>query len=401
MTSRLLVPVLAAAVLLGVTTACAPKDPPAPCAPGDRGRLLSVAPTHHLDRSQLSQALAGAHLTGGALHGVDEYQVRYCTVAADATPTVASGLLALPDDEPGERPLVVYEHSTVTAAGNVPSARPSGDGLLAPPYFATAGFAVAAPDYLGLGSSPGPHPFMQASTEASATLDLLPAVERAGVGLGVALSHDVLLTGHSQGGAAAMATGEAMQQQGGPWRLRALAPMAGPYDLAGAELPAITDPRAVDPHRASAYLAYLLLAWDRLYPLGLDPRQMFAVPAADEIAHLFDGTHDFTQIAAALPAPQQLLAPAALALVEHPTAPFAAALEANEVCRWRPDVPVRLYAGHGDRDVVYANSTSCRDQLRVRGGDAVVEDMGGADHVGTAIAALPAIRTWFAELSRP
>ena len=357
--------------------------------------MLSTTPTVRVSPVQVTEALTSAHLPGAAPHGVDEYRVLYCTVSPEQTPTVASGLLALPDAVPGALPLVVYEHSTVSATQDVPSSHPTGDGLLAPPFFATDGSAVVAPDYVGLGASPGPHPFMVAASEASATLDLLPAADAAAAGLGARLSHDVLLAGHSQGGAAAMATGQALQDADGPWRLRALAPMAGPYDLGGAELPAMTDPRLVDPHRASAYLADLLIAWNRVYHLYPDPGQVFRAPYASTIDALFDGTHDFTRIAATLPAPQQLFQPAVLEAIAHPTGPLAAALAANDVCRWAPRVPTRLYAGRADRDVVYANAEHCRAQIVADGGDATVEDMGDVDHVGTAVAALPQIRSWF------
>jgi pimeloyl-ACP methyl ester carboxylesterase len=389
-----------------VTSACASTGAPPPtpadaCGPADRGRLLSTTPTTQLGAAQVAKALGSAHLPGPATHGVDEYRVLYCTISPEQTPTTASGLLALPHDMQGELPLVGYEHSTVTSRQNVPSFHPTGDGLLAPPFFATAGFAVVAPDYLGLGASPGPHPFMDAASEASATLDLLPAADRAAADLGVGLSHDVLLSGHSQGGAAAMAVGQALQEDDGPWRLRALAPMAGPYDLAATELPAIMDSRAVDPHRASAYLAYLLIEWNRLYHFSSDPGQMFTPPYAGTVGALFDGSHDFGEIAGALPPPRQLLQPDVQALIAHPTGSFAAALSASEVCQWAPRVPTRLFAGRADRDVVFANSEACRAQILAHGGDATVADMGEVDHIGTAIAALPTIRSWFAALSTP
>ncbi|WP_285590507.1 lipase [Actinomycetospora sp. NBRC 106378] len=387
-----------------LTSACASTaaPPPAPtesCRPTDRGRLLSVAPTDRLSPAQVATALASARLAAPAERGVDGYRVLYCTVSPQQRPSTASGLLALPHGLQGALPLVVYEHSTVTEKQNVPSDRPTGDGLLAPPFFATAGFAVIAPDYLGLGASNGPHPFMDAPSEASATRDLLPAAEQAATHLGVHLSHDVLLTGHSQGGSAVMAVGQTLQREGGPWRMRALAPMAGPYDLAATELPAILDSRAVDPHRASAYLAYLLIAWNELHPFAPNLGEVFTPPFADTVDALFDGTHGFGDIAAALPPPQQLFQPSVQELITHPSGSFAAALAASEVCRWAPRVPTRLYAGQADRDVVFANSDACRAQINAAGGHATVIDLGSVDHVGTAILALPAIRHWFLALS--
>ena len=397
--------VAAVAITAGLsTTACASAPPTTAastdrCTGPDRGQLLSATPTAELSSAQVSQALTSAHLPGTARYGVDEYRILYCTVSPHQAPTVASGLLALPHALPGDLPLVVYEHSTVVATQDTPSFHATGDGLLAPPFFATDGFAVVAPDYLGLGAAPGPHPFMQAASEASATLDLLPAADRAAAGLRVRLSHDVLLSGHSQGGAAAMAAGQALQQDNGLWRLRALAPMAGPYELGAAELPAITDSRAVDPHRASAYLAYLLIEWNKLYHLYSEPGQVFTQPYASTIDALFDGSHEFTEIAGDLPAPQQLFQPAYLALIAHPSGPLEAALATNDVCRWAPRVAVRLFAGRADRDVVFANAQQCRAEIIAHGGDATVADMGDVDHIGTVIAALPTIRTWFAELA--
>ena len=82
---------------------------------------------------------------------------------------------------------------------------------------------------------------------------------------GVRLSHNVFVSGMSQGGQAAMVTGHALQRSRGPWRLAALAPMAGPYDLSGAETAAVLDPDRTNPQRASVYLAYMFTAWKHLY----------------------------------------------------------------------------------------------------------------------------------------
>jgi poly(3-hydroxybutyrate) depolymerase len=92
---------------------------------------------------------------------------------------------------------------------------------------------------------------MHAASEASASLDLLQAVDVVSRERGVRLSHNVFVSGMSQGGQAAMVTGRALQRNHGPWRLAALAPMAGPYDLSGAETTALLDPNRTNPQRAS------------------------------------------------------------------------------------------------------------------------------------------------------
>jgi hypothetical protein len=215
----------------------------------------------------------------------------------------------------------------------------------------------------------------------------------------VPLSHNVFVTGFSQGGQAAMATGRALQRAPGPWRLTALAPMAGPYDLSGAETAALLDPARTNPEHAAFYAAYIFTAWKDLYHLYTDPHQIFTAPYADIVEDLFDGSHGITDIDAVLPTVRELFRPEILALIANPTGRYAAALRDNDVCRWAPTVPTRLYASRGDRDVAYANAEQCRRQILNRGGTAEVVDMGDVDHVATAVTALPLIRTWFTDLT--
>jgi hypothetical protein len=167
-----------------------------------------------------------------------------------------------------------------------------------------------------------------------------------------------------------------------------------------AEFPAILDPNQVDPHRASGYLGYILTAWNSLYHLYDDPAEVFAKPAAGQINSLFDGTHEIDAIDKVLPPGTELLQPTWRAQVIHPTGQFAAAIRLNQVCHWAPQAPVRLYASHGDHDVVFANAQRCLEQIQDRDGHAQIEDMGQVDHVGTARASLPLIRGWFAQLAR-
>jgi hypothetical protein len=217
----------------------------------------------------------------------------------------------------------------------------------------------------------------------------------------VSLSRTVLVTGFSQGGQAAMATGRALQehQSHDRWRLGALAPIAGPFDLRNG-LASWLDPRLTDPANATAFLAYLLTAWKPLYRLYDNPSEVFTAPYAQTVENLFDGQHSTPEVLAALPStPADLLLPATIADLARPTGRLAAALRANETCHWAPDAPTRLYAAHGDRDAVFAHAERCRDQLRAHGGHAEIVDMGDADHFTTALLALPLIRTWFEDLA--
>src|SRR4029453_8927559 len=119
-----------------------------------------------------------------------------------------------------------------------PSMQPSGFEP-APAYtYASAGFATAAPDYLGLGTGPGRQPWMDVPSETTAALDMLRATRSYVTSHGRTLRRQVLITGFSQGASAALGLGRALQHGADHYfRLGALAPISGAYDLAHAELP--------------------------------------------------------------------------------------------------------------------------------------------------------------------
>ncbi len=229
-------------------------------------------------------------------------------------------------------------------------------------------------------------------------MDMLTAADRVSAQHHVRLSRKVFLTGFSQGGQAAMATGQAMQRNHSRWAVAALAPISGPYDL-DSEFPVMFDANRVDPHRASGYIAYILTAWNRLYHLYANPKDVFTPRVADQINSLFNGNNEIDTIAAALPPATRLLQPAWRTLIEYPAGRLAMAIRANHVCHWAPQEPTRLYASHGDHDVVYANAETCLRQIKDKGGHAQIEEMGEVDHVSSVLASLPLIRAWFSQLA--
>lgn len=242
---------------------------------------------------------------------------------------------------------------------------------------------------------------MDTASGVSASLDMLRAARTAGDRLGRPLTDDVYATGFSQGGQVAMALGRELSQGRTGFRLRGLAPMAGPYDIAGAELPGLTDGR-IDPLTGVFYLSYYLTAQNRLHPLYKNPAEVFKAPYASTLEGLFDGSHTEEEVVAGLPAGvADLLTPAWAEQIKHPTGAFAAAIGASDgACDWKPAAPVRLYAAGGDRDVPIANARSCAADLARHGVRAPVLDQGAdTDHRGTAVRSAPQVVRWFDTLS--
>ncbi|MBO1333135.1 alpha/beta hydrolase [Streptomyces sp. VRA16 Mangrove soil] len=367
----------------------------APVRTSEWGTLVSVEPVATLDRAAVTRRLADVDMPVDTVrYGVTAYRLTYRTPDAYGRPTTATGLFTLPNGGAHRPDLVSDTHGTMVDRDYAPSV--ADDFGRVPSYlYAATGNAVAASDYLGLGKGPGTHPYMDTASSVTASLDMLRAAREAAHRLGRPLTGDVYATGFSQGGQVATALGKALQDGADRhFRLRALAPVSGPYDLSGQEIPALYDGRVNDTS-GLIYTSYFLVAQNRLHGLYKDPSEAFRAPYADRVEALYDGDHTEEDIIKALPASaKELLTPKFYAWLRHPTGAMKEAVAANDTaCAWQPDVPVRLYAGEADTDVPIGNARSCARQL----GGAPVLDQGEVDHFGSFKKAAPKIARWFAE----
>jgi hypothetical protein len=393
--------------------------PSAPAAQDRRGTLISATPIARISEPSVAAELRNAREEPGApamgagmvRYGIDAYRVVYQTVNATGQPVRASGLVAFPAAGPRQLRLVSFAAGTSTYKLNVPStfgldaAKDGLEGRWSSELFASAGFAVAEPDYVGMGLGSGPIEYMVARSMATASLDMLTAARTLAARRGDQLDPGVLATGFSEGGVAAMALGRVLQQGQSPFfRLAALAPVSCPCDLAGAELPGIFNGQ-VAAVAAPYYLGYLLTSWNPLYHLYTAPSQAFRQPWAARVQQLYDGSHQDQQVLTALPALSRLLTPGYLRLLRHPTGNFLRALDANSTSTcagWTPRVPVRLYAASGDSQGPPVNSVDCLRAIWARGGDASLIGLGSVakfginGHFVSAFLALPKIVRWFA-----
>ncbi|MFE3878130.1 lipase [Kitasatospora sp. NPDC059146] len=375
---------------------------------GERGRLVSARLTGTLDtKDAVATALTAAAYNAGAVrYGVDTYRLEYRTVDPQGRPTTASGLLVLPRGGEHQLRTVSFTHGTASYRGDAPSTTAKPGFVTSPALtYASAGFAAVAPDYLGLGTGPGTHPWMDVPSETTASLDMLRAARAFAPRTGRTLGHDVLVTGFSQGASAATSLARALQDGDDRWfRLRALAPVSGGYAFREAELPALLD-GSLEPKSSALYAAYLLVAWNRLHHLYDSPGEVFQEPYDRTVEALFDGSHTGPELFAGTPGTiGELLTPRALAMLRHPAGRFAAALRvADGTCDWAPRAPVRLYAAEADEQAADANTDHCAAALRAHGADPEVIDLGtpdfaGSRHLGSNVAATADIVRWFSAL---
>ncbi|WP_067533663.1 alpha/beta fold hydrolase [Nocardia crassostreae] len=166
--------------------------------------LLPGAPAQAAPAGAVIEAAAQ-----GELRGIpNAYIIDYWTTRSNGEPVQASGALYLPDGPApaGGWPIMAYNHGTsglgMGCGGQTDITRINrGPEAAMLRKFVDQGFAVVAPDYLGLGRfDTGPHPYLEVRSEASATIDLVKAARAARPGL----SRTWSVIGFSQGGHAAL-----------------------------------------------------------------------------------------------------------------------------------------------------------------------------------------------------
>lgn len=375
----------------GRQRSASPAAPTGSRPPTARGAVLSATPVADLDAQQVVARLTKAGIDPArARYGVRAHRIVYRTLDGTGKPTTASELVAMPKSGDRDLTAVSWLHGTEVYRGEVASVNDASPDRTTALLFASTGRAVSAPDYLGLGKGPGIHPYGDPEATVNASVDALRAARAFARRDGRDLDERVLVSGFSQGGPATMLVGRALQQGVDPhFRPGVLAPIAGPFDLSRFEAAAAADEVA----RSSLYLAYFVTAWNRLYGLYATTDQAFRAPYATSVETLFDGDHQASQIAAALPpTSKRLFTEAFLQQVRHPTGTLRRKLRVmDNTCDWRPDVPVRLFHAKGDEDVAFANSLHCQRQLTAHGADQQLTDVGRLDHSATVLKALPQV----------
>ena len=370
--------------------------------PAIRGRLLSASLTTNFSAFTLNlfYFLNGIPLT--AQYGVNGYKVVYETIDPLGGRTTASGGLYLPQATGKNWPLLSFSHSTVTQTNDVPSVTLNLDAF-GGVAFASVGYASVVADLLGLGSSPGPHPYLHARSEATASVDMLRAARSFCASNSIGLNGQIFLAGYSHGGHTEMALHRELERyHTNEFTVTASAPMAGPYDMSGVELNDILSPRCPpNPY----YAAYVLVSYQSVYSLAPSWADLLVPPYNTTIPPLFNGNTSSTNINSALPAcnVSSILVPAVRsALTNDPGSPLYQALRDNDLYRWRPIAPVRLYHCSGDQDVLPANSQVAYSNFVARGASQVlvVDPSPGADHSGCVIPALAAAKAWFDTLKQ-
>lgn len=328
--------------------------------------------------------------------GVTLYRVTYPTVIPerDNRPTVASGLVAVPDGATGELPLVSYQHGTVYGKQEVPSfPDQSPETQLMIAQFAGQGYALIGADYFGLGTSTDPEGYMVKASHQQVTQDMLTAGRSVLSELGIQ-TEDLFLAGWSQGGFVTLALLERLEAQGEP--VRAAATASAPLDMYGALNGFLNFPRKIDAPWIGTLFILTSLSFENYYGIPGLARGVLKDDAYDVALRLYQRK----------PVKPSEVPTDLHALVReeyfdpeyYAASAFGRLSLATEVYRTVTKTPVRTYFGSVD-EVITPGFGQLAMTYQQAMGNSEVEAVptGETTHRGTFATAVPGWKAWFDE----
>lgn len=178
--------------------------------------------------------------------GVRLYRVAYDSVVPEQNnrPIRTSGLVAVPDTDPGTLPVISYQHGTVylkTEVPSIPDESPETQLMLA--QFAGQGYIVIGADYFGMGHTDEPEGYMVKGSHQQATADMVLVAQDVIKDLGFEAG-PLFLAGWSQGGFVTTALLERLEQSG--IEVTAAATASAPIDLQAMMSGMLNFPRDID-----------------------------------------------------------------------------------------------------------------------------------------------------------
>lgn len=166
-------------------------------------------------------------------YGVKAYRLEYLTLDGDGKQVLASALVNVPEKTNGaSSPVMALQHGTITRDAEAPTR------VVAPTEasvaFASLGYVVLAPDYVGYGSSRGvPHPYLLSAPSASVVVDLLTAAKYWRQTTNQRDNGQLFFAGYSEGAYVSVAAARSMATGSSPHgkNLAMVVTGGGPYQV--------------------------------------------------------------------------------------------------------------------------------------------------------------------------
>ena len=354
-------------------------------------KLISTTPAGIISRDFLS-FLFGAN---GALleNGIELYKITYTTVDVFGKLDTASGLIILPSNGKKSFFPVIYQHGTVDDRNDVPSNVKG--GWEAGAVFAGLGYFTILPDYLGLGTSRGYHPYVHAASQSWAATDMLKAAVTFAANAGITLNEKLFITGYSQGGHASMALHRDLEKNPMPgFKVAGAAHLSGPYSISTSMLDILLSDKE---YGTSGYVPHTLLAYNPIYKLYTNLNQVIKPAYLDIVLRRQKEEIGLNQMNTLLTAalkkdygkaiPSYIFQDSVVNNIKNNlNHPVRLALKANDTYDWVPKAPTRILYCKADEQVVYTNAIFADSVMRARGAQNIfIKDLNSAFSHGQCV----------------
>jgi uncharacterized membrane protein HdeD (DUF308 family)/pimeloyl-ACP methyl ester carboxylesterase len=357
-----------------------------PAAPGRFYSAPSPLPAGPPGTIIRSEIIPGFHA------GATAYRVLYLSTGYDGKPAAVSGEIVVPDGSapPGGRKVIAYTHGTTGVATSCapslvsgakqPLLYEGGAALLA------AGYIVAASDYQGLGTR-GPHPYLIGASEAMNELDAVRAARHLAA---AQASPEFAVWGHSQGGHAALFTGQLAASYAPELHLVGVA--------AGAPVPNLVDLFKVNIKTlvGKVLIAMALQSWERVYD-DADLDQIVKAEARPLVAKIARHClYNQKQILASVPSALVL----GLTFLHTPpweAEPWKTIAERNSPGATRIHAPLLIVQGGSDKIVDPAVTRRFVERLCGLGEKVELLVLPAVGHLETGHDAAPAVARWIGD----
>ena len=324
----------------------------------------------------------------GVLHGAAENElVLYRSTGVNGKSVPVSGAVALPKGKApkGGFPVITWAHGTTGIADSCAPTRGNENQGYDHPLlqrWLKAGYAVVRTDYEGLGT-PGVHPFLIGASEGRGVLDVV----RAARALDKRIGKKIVISGHSQGGHAALWAASLAAKYTPELSVKgtvAFAPASHIGEQAGL-LRSLTSPGG----GLSAFAALILRAMDAAKPsLGLSKE------LTPQAAALYPQTLKQCLGALEQPASWGGLPPAQIFQQTADLTPFVAALNANDPEDLAIKTPVLVEQGLADTTVFPSFTQQLDDEYVQHGVKVTYKTYDGVTHGGVVTAAAADATAW-------
>jgi pimeloyl-ACP methyl ester carboxylesterase len=308
--------------------------------------------------------------------GIKVYRLTYNTTNTDGQAIVASGAVLVPQTTQALS-LVSMQHGTISSDDQAPSYyRSSSEAYSFGSMFASVGYIVAAPDYIGYGASNSlPHPYEHNASLASASLDMLRATKEFLADEKVNWNQKLFTAGYSEGGYATLALQKKLEAEAlTEFNLIASSAGAGAYDKP-AFMQHVVNTRTQGNTDFNRLYLWVLLTYDRVYGLNRPASYYFKEPYASRVQA--NGRNALINVSF-----NEALTDTFRQAVQNGTdAAFIRAVQDNDIHDWKPLAPTRLYHGDADNTVFYFNTQNAYDAMQKRGATNVtLHRLPGRDH---------------------